>query len=147
MCSSYTSPKAVWLSWIGVGLGFLQPGFDSGTRGFSVLTTWRAYTDTCVWGRTVAPMRCFNTSHDFAVEKRTSASPGAVRSRFVFDYFAVPELKTCTGVQRELMEQAWWGSPPWTWQDKGGRLDAQDGRGSACGLGRGSPHRRPADLS
>ena len=30
-------------------------------------------------------------------------------------------------VQRELMEQSWWGSLPWTSQDKGGRLDAQDG--------------------
>ena len=39
------------------------------------------------------------------------------------------------------------GSPPWTWQDKGGALDAQDGRGSACALGRGSPHRRPAHPS
>ena len=27
------------------------------------------------------------------------------------------------------MEQSWWGSLPWTWQGKGGRLDAQDGRG------------------
>ena len=34
--------------------------------------------------------------------------------------------------QRELMEQSWWGSLPWTWQDRGGRLDAQDGRGCAC---------------
>ena len=33
--------KTVWLSWIGVGLGFLQPGFDSGMRGFSVLKTFR----------------------------------------------------------------------------------------------------------
>ena len=38
------------------------------------------------------------------------------------------------------MEQPWWGSPLWTWQDKGGRLDAQDGRGSACTLGRGVGH-------
>ena len=30
---------------------------------------------------------------------------------------------------------------------KGGRLDAQDGRGCACALGRRSPHRRPADPS
>ena len=29
-------------------------------------------------------------------------------------------------IQCELMEQPWWGSPPWTSQDKGGRLDAQD---------------------
>ena len=50
-------------------------------------------------------------------------------------------------IQRELMEQPWWGSPPWTSQDKGGRPDAQDGRGCACALGRGSPHRRPADPS
>jgi len=28
-----------------------------------------------------------------------------------------------------------------------GRLDAQDGRGCACTLGRGLPHRRPADPS
>ena len=34
-------------------------------------------------------------------------------------------------VLHELMEQAWWGSLPWTWQDKGGRLDAQDGSGCA----------------
>ena len=50
-------------------------------------------------------------------------------------------------VERELMEQSWWGSLPWTWQDKGGRLDAQDGGGCACALGRGSPHRRPAHPS
>ena len=50
-------------------------------------------------------------------------------------------------IQRERMEQPWWGSPPWTSQDKGGLLDAQDGRGSACALGRGSPHRKPADPS
>jgi len=50
-------------------------------------------------------------------------------------------------VQRALMEQPWWGSPPWTWQDKGGRLDAQDGWGCACALGRGSPSPRPVDPS
>ena len=43
-------------------------------------------------------------------------------------------------VQRELMEQPWWGSLPWTWQDKGGRLDAQDSRGCACALGHGSTY-------
>ena len=56
-------------------------------------------------------------------------------------------LSRIARVQRELMEQSWWGSLPWTSQDKGGRPDAQDGRGSACALGRGSPHRRPADPS
>ena len=34
------APKTVWLSWIGVGLGFLQPEFDSGTRDVSLLTTY-----------------------------------------------------------------------------------------------------------
>ena len=29
-----TRPKTVWLSWMGVGLGFLQPGFDSGRGAF-----------------------------------------------------------------------------------------------------------------
>ena len=50
-------------------------------------------------------------------------------------------------VPRELMEQSWWGSLPWTSQDKDERLDAQNGRGSDCALGRGSPRRRPADPS
>ena len=50
-------------------------------------------------------------------------------------------------VQREHMEQPWWGSPPWTSQDKGGPLDAQDGRGSACALGRELPSPRPAHPS
>ena len=35
-----TCPKTVRLSWIGVGLGYLRREFDSGTRGFSVLTTF-----------------------------------------------------------------------------------------------------------
>ena len=39
---------------------------------------------------------------------------------------------------------SWWGSLPWTWQDKGGRLDARDGRGCACAFGRGSPSPRRA---
>ena len=65
----------VWLSWISVGLGFLQPGFQSGTRGFSVLTTRRPHTNTGVRG-TVAPMRCFDTPHDFAVGWCTSGSLG-----------------------------------------------------------------------
>ena len=52
-------------------------------------------------------------------------------------------------VQRELtlgavmvVRSLWacW-SLPWTSQDKGGHLDTQDGRGCACALGHGSPHR------
>jgi len=33
--SVHHSPKTVWLNWTGAGLGF-----DSGTRGFSVMTTF-----------------------------------------------------------------------------------------------------------
>ena len=45
-------------------------------------------------------------------------------------------------VQRELVKQAWWGSLPWTWQDKSAHLDARAGRGSARAVGRGSPAER-----
>ena len=45
-------------------------------------------------------------------------------------------------VQRELMEQPWWRFPPWTSQGKGGRLDAQDGRGSAVGISIHTIHTR-----
>ena len=49
-CTLLFSPQKIWLSWIGVGLGFLQPGFDSATRSFSVLKTWRPHTNTGVRG-------------------------------------------------------------------------------------------------
>ena len=43
-------PKRFGCRWIDVGLGLLQLGFVSGTRGFSVMRTWRPHTNTGVRG-------------------------------------------------------------------------------------------------